>query len=106
MLYLNAPKVVQIRFPFVILREIIGYSPREKNVSGVAAIHHPLRHVNAYSSNVTLIIYIGDLIHRAAVNSHPQLQLWMLTPLATDLLRATHWHIRAGKEDHHHSIAR
>jgi hypothetical protein len=105
MLYLNAPKVVQIRFPFVILREIIGYSPREKNVSGVAAIHHPLRHVNAYSSNVTLIIYIGDLIHRAAVNPHPQLQLWVLTQLATNLQRTTDRHIHGGEEGQRYSIA-
>src|SRR5438552_8230658 len=105
MLYLNAAKVVQIRFPFVILREIIGYSPRDKNVSGVAAIHRPLRHVNAYSSNVTLIIYIGDWIHRAAVNPHSQLQLWVLTQLATNLQRTTDRHIHGGEEGQHHSIA-
>src|SRR5438876_10501727 len=106
MLYLNAPKVVQIRFPFAILREIIPNSFREKNMSGIAAIHHPLRHIDAYSSNVALIIYIGDLIYRAAVNSHPQLQLGVLTQLATDFLRASHRHIHAGKEDQYHSIAR
>jgi len=105
MLYLNSPKVVQIRFPFVILPEIIGYSPRKKNVSGVAAIHHPLRHVNAYSSNVTLIIYIGDLIHGAAVNPHPQLQLWVLTQLAANLQRTTDRHIHGGEEGQPYSIA-
>src|SRR5256886_17192202 len=106
MLYLNSPKVVQIRFPFVILPEIIGYSPRKKNGSGVPAIHHPLRHVNAYSSNVTLIIYIGDLIHRAAVDPHSQVQLWMLTQPAANLQRTTDWHIHSGEAGQHYSIAR
>src|SRR5438094_5955103 len=106
MLYLDAPKVVQIRPPFAILREIIPNSFREKNMSGIAAIHHPLRHIDAYSSNVALIIYIGDLIHRSAVNSHPQLQLGVLTQLATNLECTTDRHIHGGEEDQYHSIAR
>src|SRR5436190_22063085 len=105
MFHLKLTKFMQMRFPFAILGKIVGNSPGEKNMSGIAAIHHPLRHIDAYSSNVALIIYIGDLIHRAAVNPHPQLQLWVLTQLATNLERTTDRHIHGGEEGQHYSVA-
>src|SRR5207248_11785997 len=105
MLHLHFAQAVQGWSPLVILGEGIGNSPREKHVAGVAAIHHPLRHVNAYASNVTLIIYIADWIHRAAVNPHSQLQLWVLTQLAPNPQRTTDRHIHGGEEGQHHSIA-
>ena len=38
---------------------------------GIAAIHYPLRHVDAGSGDVRAPAHIGHFAHRTAVNSHP-----------------------------------
>jgi hypothetical protein len=38
-------------------------------VPGIAAIHHPLGHVNSRTGEVGPLIHIGDLVNRAAVDS-------------------------------------
>src|SRR5205814_4047565 len=48
--------------------------PREQDVTSLA-IHHPLRHVNSVASHIGAIIDIAHRIDRAAVNTHPQLNL-------------------------------
>ena len=104
MFHLNFTKLVQIRSPFTVLRQIIGYSFGKQNVAGIATIHHPLRQVDARPSYVGSIIDIGNFIHWSAVDSHSQLQRWILSQLAADLPRATHRRIHTGKEGQHHSI--
>ena len=39
-------------------------------MSGIAAIHHSLRDVDASPGDIRLFVQIGDFIDRAAVNSH------------------------------------
>ena len=46
-LNLALTQVTQTRRPLPVLHQIIRYVLREENVPGVAAIHHPLRHVDA-----------------------------------------------------------
>ena len=75
-------------------------------MSGIAAVHQPLRHIDSYSGDVALLVDIGDLIHRPAVDSHPQLQFRVLAQLATDLQRTAHRRIHARKKGQHHSIPR
>ena len=36
--------------------EIVGHMPREENVTGVAAIHHALRDVDARAGDVRLFV--------------------------------------------------
>ena len=48
---------------------------------GVPAIHHSLGHVDARSGHIALIVYIGNFIHRSAVDSHAQRKLRMLSRL-------------------------
>ena len=43
---------------------------RNKDVSGIAAIHHPLCHVDPSAGHVRLLIQISYLVDRAAVH-HP-----------------------------------
>ena len=39
----------------------------------VAAIHHPLRKVDARTGDIGAAVQIGYFIYRAAMNSHPHL---------------------------------
>ena len=53
-----------------VLSEVVRHMFGQENMSGIAAIHYPLRHVDSGSSYVGAVIYIGDLIDRATVNAH------------------------------------
>ena len=57
---------------------VFRHMPGEKNVTGVAAIHHPLRDVDARAGNVGLFVQINDFIDRAAVNAHPDMKFGMI----------------------------
>ena len=69
-----------------------GYSSRSsatcfesKNVSGIAAIHHSLRHVNSSAGEIGPFVYIDNAADWSAVDSHPELQVGMFLERATDL---------------------
>ena len=62
--------LVQLRFPLGVLGEIIGGARGEEDMSGVAAVHHPLRNVYSGTGQVRLVVYILDRIDRPAVDSH------------------------------------
>ena len=66
-------KVVQERSPMFVFFEIFGDMFGEKNVPGVAAIHHPLRHVEAGTGEIGLTVHIDHAADRAAVHAHPKL---------------------------------
>jgi hypothetical protein len=42
----------------------------KENMSGIAAIHDPLRHINSSPEEIGLIVDIRDWIDRATVNAH------------------------------------
>src|SRR5205823_11104010 len=44
--------LMQIRPPASVMLEIVCHAPREKNMSGISAIHHSLRDVNAGTRDV------------------------------------------------------
>src|SRR6266478_7622880 len=44
--------------------------PREKNMSRITAIHHPLGDVDASTGDVGLFVQISDFTDRPAVNTH------------------------------------
>src|SRR5260370_221695 len=56
--------------------EIFGQVSGEKNVSGVAAVHHPLRHIKTGPGKVGLTVHIDHAADRAAVYSHPKLSVF------------------------------
>ena len=57
-------------------------------MSGVAAIHHPLRHVDPSAGEIGVIVHIDHPAHRTAVHAHPKLQARMLLERTTDFNRA------------------
>src|SRR5439155_7203714 len=104
-LHLTLAEIVQIRLPMPVLGQIFRYMRGQKNVSGIAAIHDALRHIDPWSRDVRLVINIGDLIDWAAVHSHPQLDMRMLLQCSADLERTSHRLFRTVEEKKRHPIA-
>ena len=57
-------ELVQIRLPARILFQIIGDMFGEKNVSSIAAIHHPLGDVDSRPGDVCLLVQVSDFVDR------------------------------------------
>ena len=70
MFHLNLTKIMEQRLPKTVLRQIIGHTFGNQNVTGIPATHHPLCNVNAGAGDVCSIINVFDLIDRSAVYSH------------------------------------
>jgi hypothetical protein len=104
-LHLTLAEIVQVRLPVTVLRQIFRYVPGQKNMPGIAAIHDALRHIDPCSRDVRLVINIGDLIHWAAVHSHPKPDMRMLLQCSADLERTSHRLFRAVEEQERHPVA-
>src|SRR5438874_8565642 len=63
-------KLMQQAPPVFVLLEIISHMFGDENVTGIPAIHHPLRDVDASPGNICLFVQVSDFIYRAAVNAH------------------------------------
>jgi hypothetical protein len=74
-------------------------------MSGITAIHHPLRHVDSYAGDIAPIVHIGDFIYRPAIDAHSKMELRMVFELATNLLGAAHRRIRSREKRQRHPIA-
>ena len=72
------PEIVKVRLPLIVLFEIFGDVLRNQDLAGIAAIHHALSDVDSGSGNVRLLVEIGHLVDRTAVNSHADADLWMI----------------------------
>ena len=77
MFHLAFAERVQMRMPSRERREIVGHMFREQNVTGIAAIHHPLSHVHPGTGNIGTIAHIDHLVDRSAVNPHSQPDIGM-----------------------------
>ncbi len=49
--------------------------PRKKDVTSIAAIHYPLRQVDARAGDIGAPVQIGHFAYRTAMNSHSHLNL-------------------------------
>ncbi len=78
---------------------------REENVPRVAAIHHPLRHVDAGARDVGPPAQVGHLAHRSAVNAHAHGKFRVLPERFGDFQRTAGGLRRAAAKDQRHSIA-
>jgi hypothetical protein len=103
--HLTLAEMVQVGLPLPVLGLIFRYMPGQKNMPGIAAIHDALCHVDPRSRDVRLVINIGDLIHWAAVHSHPQLDMRMLLQRFADLERTSHWFFRTVEEKERHPVS-
>ncbi len=98
-------ELLQTGRPLPILREIVRHALRKKDVTRIAAIHHPLRQVNACPGDIAAPVHIGHFAHRAAMNPHPHLNLRVLLERFPDLERALRRFLRTIAKDQRHSIA-
>src|SRR5438094_5006019 len=73
---------------------------------GIAAIHHPLRHVDTGPSGIGPLVNIDNLIDRSAMDPHPQPNLWMIFYSSTDLDGAFDRCFRIVKKHQQHSVPR
>src|SRR5678815_6052800 len=105
MLRFTLAQIVQVRLPVPVLGQIFRYMTGQKNMPGIAAIHDALRYVDPCSRNVRLVINIGDLIHWAAVHSHPHLDMRMLLQRFADLERTSHRLFRTVEEKERHPVS-
>ena len=78
MFYFAFAEIVQKRTPLRIMLQVVGDTFGKKDVSGIAAIHHSLRDVDAGAGNVGLLVQISDFIDRTAVNSHAHAKFGMI----------------------------
>ena len=81
-------EIVQLRTPLRILFQIIGDMFRKKDVTGIAAIHHPLRDVDSGAGDVGLFVQVGNFVDRPTVNSHSNAKLGMTLQRLADFQRA------------------
>src|SRR5882724_12060631 len=79
--------------------------PRQKNMSGIAAIEHSLRDVDSRSCKVRFIVDISDSINWAAVNAHSQLDVWMILQCFADLKRTAHRLFQIAKKKQGHPVS-
>ena len=95
MFHFTFAKLMQIRPPARILFQIFGDMFGKQNVSGVAAIHDPLRDIDASAGDVCLFVKIGDFVDRAAVNSHAHLKFRMTLERLANFQRAQNRRFRS-----------
>ncbi len=86
--------------------EIVCHVPREKNMSGISAIHHSLSDVNAGACNIGLLVQVSNLVDRATVNSHAHVKFGMTLQCLADFQRAQNWRFRSVSKNKRATIAR
>jgi hypothetical protein len=98
-------KIMQARLPTPVLAQVFRNVRGQKNMSGIAAIHHTLRHIDSRTGYVRFLIDVRDPVDRAAVNSHPQLDTRMILQRSANFERTSHRLFRAVKKNKRHSVA-
>ena len=73
--HLAFAKLMEMWPPVFELLEVFRDPLGEKNVAGIAAIHHSLRHVDARAGHVRPFVYIHYAADRAAVHAHAHPQI-------------------------------
>src|SRR5436189_5051866 len=81
------------RPPLFVSFKIFGDVSGDKNVSGIGAVHHALRHIKTGPGKIGLTVHIDHTADWAAVHSHSKLPVFF--ERATDFERAFHWLFRA-----------
>ena len=74
-------------------------------MSGIPAVHDPLRHVKAGTGEIGVTIHIYHPADGAAVHAHSNLQAWMRLERTTDFNRALRRRFLTGVEDQRHAVA-
>src|SRR3984893_622857 len=104
--YFAFAQLVQTWPPARVLFQITGDTFGKKNMSGVAAIHHPLRDADARAGDVCLLVQVSDFIDRPAVDSHADAKLGMTFQRLTNFQRTYNRRFWAVAENERATIAR
>ena len=103
--HLEGADVVQERSPSFVFRQILGHMMGQKNVPGVATIHHSLGQVDARAGHVRPFVHIHHTTDRPAVNAHPDLQALIVLQRPADLKGALRRFLGTLIEHQRHAIA-
>ena len=104
-LHFTLTQIVQARLPVSILGQIFRHVCGQKNMPCIATIQHPLRDIDSRSCKVRFVVNIGDPIDRAAVNSHPHLNMRMPLQRSANLESTSHRFFRTVEEKERHPVA-
>ena len=103
--YFALAKLVQKRSPSFVCFQIVGHMFGEHDVPGVAAIHHPLGHVDSSSRDIHSLGHVHHTADRSTVNAHANLQTLVFFKCAADLKRTLRRFLRALVENERHPVA-
>ena len=56
----------------LLIREVVGNAFRKQDVSGIAAVHDALRHIDSAARHVEVGVDVGDAIDGAGVYAHAE----------------------------------
>ena len=98
-------EIMQARLPMPVLAQVLRDVRRQKNMSGIAAIHHALRNIDSGTGYVRFLINIRDSVDGTAVDSHPQLDGRMILQRSANLQRTSRRFLRTAEENERHPIA-
>jgi hypothetical protein len=98
-------QIMQVRLPMAVFVQVFRDVRGQKNMPGIAAIHHALRNIDSRTGYVRFLIYIRDSVDRTAVNSHPQQDLRMILQGSTNLESTSRRFFRTVEENERHPIA-
>src|SRR5213595_899426 len=88
MFYFTLAKFMQVRLPVRVFLQIFSHVLRQQNVSGVAAVHDPLRDIDASASHVRFSGCVDDPADWSTVYTHSQLKFRMFLERAAYFQRA------------------
>ena len=105
MFHFARAEIVQQRSPLLVFFQIFGDMLGEKDVPGVATIHHPLGHVDSRAREIRPFVHIHHPADRPAVDSHPNLQALIFLERAADLKGALRRRFRTCVKHQRHPVA-
>ena len=74
MFHFYVAELVKVGLPATPLSKIVRNAFTHEDVTGIPAIHHPLRDVDTDSGNVVALVRVLHLMDGAAMDSHPYRQ--------------------------------
>src|SRR5206468_7659287 len=104
--YLGITKVMQMPLPVAELFQIFRHVLGEQDVTGIAAIHHPLGNINSGPGNVGPTAYIHDAADRATMHTHAQFEFGVFLQRAADFERAFNRRFGGVVKYQGHTVAR
>src|SRR5438034_3500750 len=105
-LHFPLAQITQVQLPMPVLGQVFRHMTGHKNMPGIAAIEHPLGDIYSRSCKVCFIVYIGNSVNWATVNSHPYLNVRMILQGPANLESTSHRFFRAAKKEERHPVSR